>query len=85
MRNPDVELFPSAGEELSEDVIEMLIDLFTSPGSQDVRATAPEAHVYTEDRDRARPLKRRVEMSRRHLTRDDRDTLTAAKQKEWAS
>ena len=28
------ELFPSTGEELSEDVFEMLIDLFASPGSE---------------------------------------------------
>ena len=52
------ELFPLTGEELSEVVIEILIDLFASPGSehrQDSRS--PEAHVYTQDRDRARPLK----------------------------
>ena len=41
--------------------------------------------MYTQDRDRARPLKRRVEMSRRNLTREDRDAFTAAKQKDWAS
>ena len=43
-----------------------------------------EAHVYTQDRDRARPLKRRVEVSMRNLTREDRDAFTAAKQKERA-
>ena len=44
-----------------------------------------EAHVFTQDRDRARPLKRRVEVSMRNLTREDRDPFTRAKQKEWAS
>ena len=39
----------------------------------------PEAHVYTQDRDRARPLKRRVEVSMRNLTREDRDAFTASK------
>ena len=47
------------GEELSEDVFEILIDLFASPGSehrQDSRGSGhrqdsrvPEAHVYTQD------------------------------------
>ena len=70
------ELFPLTGEALSEDVFEILIDLFASPvsdfcenshvsaGSEhcdDFRV--PEAHVYTQDRDRARPLRRRVEVS----------------------
>ena len=45
----------------------------------------PEAHVYTQDRDRARALKRRVEVSMRNLTREDRDAFKRAKQKEWAS
>ena len=83
---PVPELFPLTGEELSEVVIEILIDLFASPGSehrQDSRV--PEAHVYTQDRDRARPLKRRVEVSLRNLTCEDRDAFTSAKQKEWAS
>ena len=64
----------------------MLIDLFASPGSehrQDSRV--PEAHVCTQDRERARPLKRRVEVSMRNLTCEDRDACTAAKHKEWAS
>ena len=82
-------------EELSEVVFEILIDLFASPGSEhceDSRVSehcedsrASEAHVYTQDRDRARPLKRRVEVSMRNLTREDRDAFTRAKQKEWAS
>ena len=72
----------------------MLIDLFASPGSehrQDSRGSehrqdsrVPEAHVDTQDRDRARPLKRRLEVSMRNLTREDRDAFTAAKQKDWA-
>ena len=69
------------GEELFEGVIEILTDLFASPGSehrQDSRV--PEAHVYTKDRDRARPLRRRVEVSLRNLTHEDRDAFTAAKQ-----
>ena len=74
---------------------EILIDLFAPPGSehrQDSRGSehrqcsrVPEAHVYTRDRDRARPLKRRVEVPLRNLTLDDRDTFTAAQQKEYAS
>ena len=71
---------------MSEDVFEILIDVFASPGSehrQDSRVL--EAHVYTHDRDRDRPLKRRVELSIRKLTREDRDALTVAKQEEWAS
>ena len=39
--------------------------------------------MYTQDRDRFRPLKRRVEVSRRNLSREDRDALNRAKQKEW--
>ena len=80
------ELSPLTGEELSEEVSEILIDLFAPPGSehrQDSRV--PEAHVYTQNRDRARPVKRRVEVSRRTLTREDRDAFNRAKQKEWAS
>ena len=92
------ELFPLTGEGLSEDVFEILIDLFASPvsdycenshvsaGSEhcdDFRV--PDVHVYTQDRDRARPLKRRVEVSMRNLTREDRDAVTRAKQKEWTS
>ena len=45
----------------------------------------PEAHVKTQDRDCARLLKRRLEVSMRNLTREDRDAFTRAKQKEWAS
>ena len=71
---------------MSEDVFEILIDLFTSPGSKHRQdCCVPEAHVYTQDRDRARPLKRRVAVSMRTLTRQDRDAFTAAKQKGWAS
>ena len=44
-----------------------------------------EAHVCTQDRDRFRPLKRRVEVSMRNLTREDPDAFTRAKQNEWAS
>ena len=92
---PVPELFPFTGRELSEDVFEMLIDLFASHGSEqrhDSRCSehrqdshVPEARVHTQDRDRARPRKRRVEVSLRTLTRKDRDAFTAAKQKEWAS
>ena len=66
---PVPELFPLTGEELSEDVFEILIDLFASPGSEhceDSRGSEHcegsrvlQAHVYTQDRDRFRPLKRR--------------------------
>ena len=45
----------------------------------------PEAHVYTRNRDRFRPLKRRVEVSMRNLSHEDRDALNRTKQKEWAS
>ena len=89
------ELFPLIGVECSEDVFEILIDLFASSGSerrQDSRGSehrqdsrVPEAYVYTQDRDRAGPLKRRVEVSLRTLTREDRGAFTGAKQKEWAS
>ena len=92
-------LFPLTGEELSEDVFEILIDLFASPGSEhceDSRLSAYcedspgsehcegsrglEAHVYTQDRDRFRPLKRRVKCQC-----DERDAFNRAKQKEWTS
>ena len=43
----------------------------------------PEVHVYAQDRDRFRPLKRRVEVSMRNLSREDRDAFNRAKQKEW--
>ena len=92
------ELFPLTGEELSEDVFEILVDLFASPvsnycenshvstGSEQCDDSGVlEAHVYTQDRDRAGPLRRRVELSMRNLTREDRDAFTRAKQKEWAS
>ena len=91
---PVPELFPLTGEELSENVFEILIDLFASPGSEhgeDSRVSAgseqcegsrvPEAHVYTQDRDRFRPLKRRVEVSMRDLSREGRDAFNRAKQK----
>ena len=95
---PVPELFPLTGEELAEDVFEVLIELFASPGSEhceDFRVSAScehcegsrvmEAHVYTQDRDRLRPLKRRVDVSMRNLSRDDRDAFNRAKQKEWTS
>ena len=81
------ELFPLTGEGLSDDVFEILIDLFASPGSEhceDFRVSAYcedsrgselfckfrvlEAHVYTQDGDRFRPLKRRVKVSMRNLS-----------------
>ena len=40
--------------------------------------------MYTQD-DRFRPLKRRVEVSMRNLSRGDRDAFNRAKQKEWTS
>ena len=56
------ELFPLTGEELSEDVFDILIGLFASP-RQDSRGSehrhdcrVPEDHVYSQDRDRAKPL-----------------------------
>ena len=62
------EFFPLTREELSEDVFEILIDLFASPVSENRQdSRVPEAQVYTQDRDRARPLKRRVEVSTRNL------------------
>ena len=89
---PVPELFPLTREELSENVFEILIDFFASPGSEhceDSRVSAgsrvPEAHVHTQDRDRFRPLKRRVEVSMRDLSREDRDAFNRAKQKEWTS
>ena len=103
---PVPELFPLTGEELSENVFEILIDLFASPGSEhckDSRVSAgsehcensrvsagseqcegsrvSEAHVYTQDRDLFRPLKRSVEVSMRDLSREDRDAFNRAKQK----
>ena len=44
-----------------------------------------EAHLYTQDRDRFRPLKGRLEVSMRNLSREDRDAFNRAKQKEWTS
>ena len=110
---PVPQLFPLTGEELSEDVFEILIDLFASLVSaycddsrvsaycEDSRVSAYcedfrgselcagsrvlEAHVYTQDRDRFRPLKRRVEGSMRNLSREDPDVFNRAKQKEWTS
>ena len=41
----------------------------------------PEAYVYTQDRDLFRPLKRRVEVSLRDLSREDRDAFNRAEQK----
>ena len=119
---PVPELFPLTGEKLSENVFEILIDLFASSekehcedsrvsvgsehfedsrvsvGSEhfeDSRVSAgseqcegshvsagseqcegsrvPGDHVYTQDRDRFRPLKRRVEVSMRNLSREGRD------------
>ena len=95
---PVPELFPLTGEELTENVFEILIDLFAPPEPEhceDSRVSAgsehcegscvPQAHVYTQDRDRFRPLKRRVEVSMRNLSREDRDAFNRAKQKEWTS
>ena len=83
---PVPELFPLTREELSEDVIEILSGLFASLGSENRQhSRVQEAHVCTRDRDRDRPMKRRVEVSMRNLTREDGDVFTAAKQKEWAS
>ena len=95
---PVPELFPLTGEELSENVFEILIDLFASPGSaqcEDSRVSVgseqcegsrvPEAHVFTHDRDRFRPLKRGVEVSMRDLSREDPDAINRARQKEWTS
>ena len=85
-QKPVPEVFPLTGQDLSGDMIENLIDLCPSPGSEHRQdSCVPEAHVYTQDRDRARPLKRRVEVSLRNLTRDDRDAFTARERKEWAS
>ena len=91
---PVPELFPLTGEELMENVFEILIDLFASPEPEhfeDSRVSeqcegsrVPEAHVHTQDRDRFRPLKRRVEVSMRDLSRDDRDAFNRAKQKQEA-
>ena len=97
-------MFPLTGEELSEDVFEILIDLFASLGSEhcddfsvsayheDSRGSEHgegsrvlEAHVYAHDGDRFRPLKRRVEVSMRKSSREDRDAFNRAKQKEWTS
>ena len=83
---PVPELFPLTGEELSEDVFEILIVLFASPGSEhceDFHVSAHcedsrgsehgegsrvlEPHVYTQDRDRFRPLKRRGSVNAKFL------------------
>ena len=95
---PVPELFLLTGEELTENVFEILIGLFASPelehcedsrvsnGSEHCEdSRVPEAHVYTQDRDRFRPMKRRVEVSMRNLSREDRDAFKRAKQKEWTS
>ena len=91
---PVPELFPFTGRELSEDVFEMLIDLFASHGSEqrhDSRVQSivripmhpkPVCTLRTEIEQG--PRKRRVEVSLRTLTRKDRVAFTAAKQKEWA-
>ena len=61
-------------------------DSSVSPGSEQCEGSrVPEAHVYTQNRDRFRPLKRRVEVSMRDLSREDRDAFDRAKQKEWTS
>ena len=61
---PVPDLFPLTGEELSDDIFEILVDLFESPVSEHCEGSRVlEAHVYTQDRDRFRPLKRRVEVS----------------------
>ena len=80
-----IDLFASPGSEHCEDssVSEHCEDSRVSEHCGDSRVS--EAHVHTQDRDRARPLKRRVEVSMRNLTREDRDAFTPAKQKEWAS
>ena len=86
---PVPELFPLTGEELSEDVFKIVIDLFASPGEDSrgsehcVDSRVLEAHVYTQDRDRFRPLKRRVDVSMRNLSHEDRDAFNRAKQKLW--
>ena len=55
------ELFPLTGEELTENVFEILIDLFASPEPEHCEGSrVPEAYVYTQDRDCFRPLKRRL-------------------------
>ena len=57
-----------------------------SAGSEHCEGShVPEAHVYTQDRDRFRPLKRRVEVSMRDVSREDQDAFNRAKQKEWTS
>ena len=68
---------------LSRHLFQNIEDSSVSEHCGDSRVS--EAHVYTQDRDRARPLKRRVEVSMRNLTREDRDAFTRAKQKDWAS
>ena len=100
------ELFPLTGEELTENIFEILIDLFASPepehcedsrvsncsehcedsrvsdGSEQCEGSrVPEDYVYTQDRDRFRPLKRRAEVSLRDLSCEDRDAFNRAKQK----
>ena len=107
---PVPELFPLTGEELTENVFEIMIDLFASlepehcedsrvsngsehcedsrvsDGSEQCKGSrVPEAYVCNQFRDRFRPLKRRVEVSVRDLSREGRDAFNRAKQKEWAS
>ena len=53
-----------------------------SDGSEQCEGSRfPEAFVYTQDRDLFRPLKRRVEVSMRDLSREDRDAFNRAEQK----
>ena len=77
----------SAGSEHCEDSCvsagsEHCEDSRVSAGSEQCEGSrVPEAHVYTQDRDRFRPLKRRVEVSMRDLSREDRDAFNRAKTK----
>ena len=87
-------MFTLTGEELSEDVFEILIDLFASPGSEHCEDSSVSEHcedsrvgsscVHSRSRS-CQTSEAGVEVSMRNLTCEDRDAVTRAKQKEWAS
>ena len=85
-QEPVPELFPVIGEEVSEETIETLIDLWASPSSEQLLdSRAPEPTRVHSKTGSCQALRRREEVSVRNLTCSDRDAFTAAKQKEWAS
>ena len=83
---PVPELCPLTREDLSEDVIEMLMDLFASPSSehrQDSRVLEADSCVHAGSRS-CQTVEATCGSVTAKLTREDGDAFTAAKQKECA-